>query len=210
MSMPSSVTTRRRRTQAERRAASELGLLQAAAELIAEGGVNAATFEAVGARAGYSRGLATQKFGSKQGLIEALVTWLKERSEELMKASAIDTLPGLDAVLGYVDSYLGNLHENVELRAYFILLSGAVAERNAADSVFSETHHWVEERIAVFVARGQAEGAIRPDLDPHAVALMVGSLLLGVSTQLHIDPGMDLTPIRTAILKTLKGAFTRR
>jgi len=207
MSMPSPDTAPRRRTQAARSAESEQRLLQAAAEVIAEGGVGAATFEAVGARAGYSRGLATQKFGSKQGMIEALVAWLKQRSDEMMLESGIDTLPGFDAVIGYVDAYLASLADNVELRAYFILLSGAVADRNAADGVFSETHHWVERRIAAFVARGQAQGTIRRDLDPVAVALMVGSLLLGVSTQLHIDPKMEIAPIRAVIIKTLKAAF---
>lgn len=205
--MPFPDTVPSRRTQAERRAESEKRLLQAAAEIIAEGGVSAATFEAVGTRAGYSRGLATQKFGSKQGMIEALVTWLKQRSDEMMLESGIDALPGFDAVIGYVDAYLASLADNVELRAYFILLSGAVADRNAADGIFSETHHWVERRIAEFVARGQAEGAIRRDLDPVAVALMVGSLLLGLSTQLHIDPKMDIAPIRSVILKTLTAAF---
>ena len=60
-----------RRTQAERRAESDEKLLLAAASLIAEEGFNAATFEKIGARAGYSRGLASQRFGSKDGLIEA-------------------------------------------------------------------------------------------------------------------------------------------
>lgn len=175
--------------------------------MIAEGGVGAATFEAVGARAGYSRGLATQKFGSKQAMIEALVGWLKERSEDLMQASAIDGLAGFDAVIAYVDSYLATLNDNVELRAYFILLSGAVADRAAADSVFSETHHWVERRIEAFVARGKNDGSMRRDLDPNAVALMVGSLLLGLSTQMQIDPQMDIAPVRAAILRTLTSAF---
>ncbi len=205
--MPSSVTSRPRRTQAERSAASEQSLLQAAAELIAEGGLNAATFEAVGARAGYSRGLATQKFGSKQGMIEALVGWLQQRSDVVMEAGDIDTRSGFDAIIGYVDSYLANLNENVELRAYFVLLSGAVADRNAADSVFSETHHWVESRIEAFVARGHDDGTIRRELNPNAVALMVGSLLLGLSTQMQIDPSMDIAPIRATILQTLRTAF---
>ena len=62
-----------RRTQAERRDESQRRLLEAAAALIQERGMAAATFENIGVRAGYSRGLATQHFGSKQGLIEALI-----------------------------------------------------------------------------------------------------------------------------------------
>lgn len=207
MSIPSPVTARPRRTQAERSAASEQGLLRAAAELIAEGGVNAATFEAMGARAGYSRGLATRKFGSKQGTIEALVAWLNARTDELMHAGGIDALSGFDAVIGYVDAYLAHLGANTETRAYFILLSGAVADRAAADSVFAETHRQVELRLQAYVERGHADGTVRRDLDANAAALMIGSLLLGLSTQMQIDPAMDVAPIRATILKTLRTAF---
>jgi AcrR family transcriptional regulator len=198
---------RPRRTQAERSFHSELSLLQAAAGLIGERGVNAATFESIGARAGFSRGLATQKFGSKQKLVEALVAYLVTRSEQLMEDAAIATLPGLDAVLAYVDTYLHNLARNDEMRAYFILLAGAVADRTAPSSVFAEVHRWAERSIEALVRRGQAEGNIRAGLDANAAALMVGSLLLGLSTQMLIDPAMDLRPIHATSLATLRASF---
>ena len=62
-----------RRTQAERRDESGRSLVEAAIAVVARQGVNAATFDAIGRQAGYSRGLATQRFGSKQGLIEAVI-----------------------------------------------------------------------------------------------------------------------------------------
>ena len=52
-----------RRTQAERRAESDDRLLEAAAAIIAEEGYMAATLERVGERAGFSRGLASRKYG---------------------------------------------------------------------------------------------------------------------------------------------------
>jgi len=200
--------TRLRKTQSERRQQSERSLLQAAAELIAEGGVNAATFEAVGARAGYSRGLATQKFGSKQGMIEALVGYLRQRSDELIVESAVDALPGLDAVVFYVDGYITHLQHNAELRAYFVLLSGAVADHSGAGSVFADTHRWFERRMETMIRRGQDSGSIRSDLDANAAALMIGSLLLGISTQTQVDPSMDLEPIRRTIRTTIESAFS--
>src|SRR3989338_11006175 len=103
MAQSASVEPRARRTQAERRDESARNLLRAATEVIAGQGVTAATFEAIGARAGYSRGLATQKFGSKQGLIEALIAWLHARQDEGLSALGVDAMPGLDAVLTYVD-----------------------------------------------------------------------------------------------------------
>jgi AcrR family transcriptional regulator len=62
-----------RRTQAQRSAEARERLLQAAAALIAEGGLGALTVAEVGRRAGYSRGIAHYHFGSKDALVAELV-----------------------------------------------------------------------------------------------------------------------------------------
>jgi len=199
------VTTRR--SQAQRRDESERRLLRAATEVIVEQGVRAATFEAIGARAGYSRGLATQKFGSKQGMTEALIAHLHERQTETLDAAGIDSAPGLEALLGYVDHYLRQLRLEAEGRAYFMLLADAVSDLSALRTAFAASHERVERLLEGIVIRGQDEGAIRADLDPDAAALMVGSLLLGLSVQCLVDPDMDLDPIRETSLATLRLSF---
>lgn len=205
--MPDRNTMTARRTQAERRDESERRLLRAAMEVIAEQGVSAATFEAIGQKAGYSRGLATQKFGSKQGMIEALIAHLHERQDEALALAGIDQAPGFEALLGYVDHYLRQLGHDAEGRAYFMLLADAVSDLSALRSAFAASHTRVERLLEGIVIRGQDEGAIRPDLDPDAAALMVGSLLLGLSVQCLVDPAMDLDPIRETSLATLRLSF---
>ncbi|NQE60665.1 TetR/AcrR family transcriptional regulator [Caulobacter sp. RHG1] len=196
-----------RRTQSDRRQQSESELLRAAAELIAQQGTAAATFEAIGARAGYSRGLATQRFGSKQGLIEALIARLQARIEGLLDDRRLDDLNGLEAILAFVDIFLRNLAQDQEMRAYFVMMAGAVAEVSGLRGPFAEAHKTVELRLEALVLRGQEEGVVRTGLNADAAALMVGSLLLGLSTQLLIDPAMDLEPIREISLTTLRASF---
>ncbi|ATC26782.1 TetR/AcrR family transcriptional regulator [Caulobacter vibrioides] len=205
--MTSSLKVPERRTQSDRRQQSEAELLRAAAELIAEQGVAAATFENIGARAGYSRGLATQRFGSKHGLIEALIARLQARLQAQMDDRRLDQMNGLEAVLGFVDAFLTTLSQDGELRAYFVMMAGAVGDMSDLRAPFAAAHKEAEQRLEAMVLRGQAESVIRPDLDADAAALMVGSLLLGVSTQLLIDPGMDLEPIRRTSLVTLRVSF---
>ena len=53
----------------------------------------------------------------------------------------------------------------------------------------------------------EQERAIRADLDPDAAALMVGSLLLGLSVQCLVDPDIDLDPIRETSLAMLRLSF---
>jgi AcrR family transcriptional regulator len=196
-----------RRTQAERRDESGRGLIEAAISVVAEEGVSAATFEAIGRKAGYSRGLATQRFGSKQAMIEAVINHLHELHEALLTEHHIDQTPGFAAVLAYVDGYLRNLADREAGRAYFMLLSAAVADATPLRAAFAAEHERVKRRLEAVVRRGQAEGDIRSELDPAAAALMIGSLLLGLSMQLLVDPTTDLDPIRETSLATLRLSF---
>ena len=198
---------KRRRTQAQRRDESERGLVKAVIAVVSEEGVSAATFEAIGRRGGYSRGLVGQRFGSKLGLIEAVIAYLHDGTDAFAKGHSVDSLQGLEALLTYVDLYLQRLTRLDEVQAYFRLLSWAVADISAFRSAFAAEHERVRERFEGWIVRGQAEGQIRRDLDPSAAALMVGSQLLGVSMQVLIDPAMSVDPIRTTCLETLRRAF---
>lgn len=193
-----------RRTQAERRDESGRSLVEAAIAVAARDGVSAVTFEAIGREAGYSRGLATQRFGSKRGLIEAVIARLHEAQESALLAHEIDSRPGLEAVLSFVDVYLRGLAGEHDGRAYFMLLSAAVADATELRAAFAEEHGRIERRLEDLVRRGQAEGAIRRELDPAAAALMVGSLLFGLSMQTLVDPTTDLDPIRETSLTMLR------
>lgn len=204
---PTSPSAKIRRSQAERRDESERRLLASAAELVVERGIGAATFENIGARAGYSRGLVTQRFGSKQGLIEALIDQLQGRLGAVLDARHVRDLPGLEAVLTYVDAFLEALSEDAELRAYFVLLAASVADVSELRAPFAQAHKSVELQLESFFLKGEAEGSVRADLDADAAALMVGSLLFGLSMQLLLDPSMDLEPIRRTSLATLRLSF---
>ena len=202
--------TRVRRTQAERREDSEQGLVRAAIAVTAERGVSAATFETIGQRGGYSRSLVTRRFGSKQGLIDAVISYLHDRRRVLAAEHGLDQMSGLDALLADTDIYLRSLSEKGELKAYFMWLSAAVADANSLRTAFAASHEQVRTRLRDYVQKGQAEGCIRSDLDADAAALMVGSLQLGLSMQVLVDPTMNLDPIRKTSLATLRLSFEAR
>src|ERR1700744_489808 len=208
MNDPSQKTNRRRRTQAERREESERGLVKAAVALVSEEGVSASTFEAIARRSGYSRGLVGQRFGSKLGLIEAVIDYLHDGRASFAEAGKLGRMAGPEALLTYADHYVQRLSHLGEVQAYFRLLSWAVADISAFRSVFAAEHQRIGGRFEGWIRQGQAEGQIRSDLDPAAAALMVGSQLLGLSIQVLIDPAMDLNPIRATYLAPLRQAFS--
>src|ERR1700719_3135316 len=71
-------STRKRRTQDERREEAERRLLEAATRIIGKTGVETFTLADVGEAAGYSRGLPAHYFKTKAGLLTAVVKYLAE------------------------------------------------------------------------------------------------------------------------------------
>ena len=209
--MPSSPTSshkrphrRPRRRQADRRASSDNKLLTAANKLIAELGMDYATFQNVAERAGFSSGLVAQRFGSKIGLIQAQL----QRAEELFRARIAKMEEpggsGLDAILNYVPDYLENLQSDHEIRAYIILLADAVANYLPTMELFATAHEHFQSVIEELLKRGQAEGEVRQGIDPKLLAHLIGCTTIGITIQSIIDPDTDLKSISNLYVDALR------
>ena len=107
-------------TQAERTALSDQRMFEVAIELVNERGTAKTTLKDIGEGAGYSRGLASYRFGSKDGL------WMElfARFDDIWKAHLSQYLTGKQGL--------------------------AALEENQVTSelcIFSGTNHWVENPI---------------------------------------------------------------
>lgn len=204
---PSTSLPGQRRSQAERRDGSGRLLVEATLKVVAERGVSAATFDEIGKEAGFSRGLATQRFGSKRGLIEAVIAYLHRAREAVMEADHVDQMSAFDAVAHYIDGHLRGTEHDRGARAYFMLLASTVADASAMRELFAASHERVRVRLRALIERGQARGEMRADVDADAAALMIGSLMLGASMQQLVDPATDTEAIRTTTITVLKRAL---
>jgi AcrR family transcriptional regulator len=201
-----------RRSQAERREASEQRLLLAAAELIAEEGFAAASLQRIGERAGYSRGLASQHFGSKDGLMQALIAAVIARSTALLDSRATAGANGsgpLAAILAYADVILEQIERDPLIRAYWVMMASAIANRLPSQAVFLAEHEKVKLELSGLIEAGQAAGEIDPGLDPEAAALSIGSTLLGIGIECLLDKRLDLPRVRTATLSGMARSLAR-
>lgn len=185
--MASNPALAQRRTQAERSAESEDRLLAAAAAIIAKEGYLAATLERVGTAAGFSRGLASRKYGSKDGLIEAVI-WRVSASVHAEVDAAIDGLTSpLEQLLALFDRFVALVLRDTSVRAYFVLFSAMIANRLETRAVFEEVQQRFGARIEELVVAGQARGEIATALPPQHLAFMVGCLLAGISIETAMD-----------------------
>ena len=195
---------RPRRRQADRRASSDSRLLAAANGLVAEEGMEAATFQKIAARAGYSSGLVAQRFGSKLGLIEGQVAEAQASFQARIAKMQRPGTSGLEAVLAYVPDFLESLHSDPTLRAYFVLLADAVGNYAPTLRLFAASHRQFEAVIEGLLRRGQAEGEVRQDIDPALQARLIGNTTFGITLQSFVDPETDLKPIASHYVQSLR------
>ncbi len=189
-----------RQTQAERREESERRLLDALIDIIAEDGVAAITFDAVGKRAGLSRGLASARFGSKAGMVAALIDYLHNRRSEALKALDTDAMTGRQALECYVRSHFDELIDRPNMRAYFALAASAAADGSEFRPAFVRSHERARDMLADMVQRGQADGSVPAGLSPVATGTVIGAMLFGAAIHNIIDSQADLAAMRDASL----------
>ena len=177
-----------RRTQAQRSALSDDRLLTAAAEIIAGEGYLALTLERVGDRAGFSRGLASRKYGSKDGLIEALIRRADAYAHDQIDLALANVTDPVERILALFDRLFELVLTDVSVRAYFLLYSALISNRLGPSGVFQEVRQRFGARIVTLIKAAQTAGALPADLPTDTAAFLVGSLLAGISIETEMAP----------------------
>ena len=176
-----------RRSQTERRSRSEDALLEAAAEVVAERGVQGASLASISGRAGVSRGLPTHHFGSK----DALVTQLAERAQTTIALVIFEAqrrqvevsgdLRALDEILVGVDAYLELFEDAGPEERALLVMWGSTFPSSASVTGMADAERRSYEGLSQRIASGQNDGSVRWDLDPVASAVLLHGLMRGVA-----------------------------
>jgi AcrR family transcriptional regulator len=194
--MTTASTATGRRTQQERRDQAEAALLNAAAELVVEEGVQSLTLARVGQRASYSRGLITHYFGTKQALLERLA-----RATQSGFVPGLDEVPpGLDRLLRLIDGYIGALGQMRMMNRAFLLLWAEAATAPELAGIFRERDEAFRADLGEDVRAGIADGTVRPDAGPDDVAVAVLGQLRGIALQRLVDArAVDTERLRRSV-----------
>ncbi len=195
-----------RRTQAERTATAHRRMIRAAIGLIARQGYTKTTLAQVGREAGYTGGLVSHHFGSKEGLLRELVGRITSRfyGDQLRPATK-DRAP-LEALLATADTYLNELVVREDrMRALYVLMGEALGPVSEIDEIFVELNRGFRQSTRELIQQGIDAGEIRGDLDPDAEAGLVVGMLRGVALQWIADPGcFDLDAVATSLKDALR------
>lgn len=173
-------------------------LLGAATELIAERGYELTTLAEIGKRAGYSHGLVTRRFGSKEGLLWALVERMVVDWKHDFLLPAVGDAGGVEAMRVHIDALRGSWrHSHGHMRALYALMFQALLPVPILRERMISLHENIRDDIAEAVQRGIDRGTVDPSVDPAKTGRLFVSALRGAVYQWLLDP--DYIPIDQAL-----------
>ncbi|MFT6285335.1 MAG: AcrR family transcriptional regulator [Alcanivorax sp.] len=189
-------TVATRRTQAERTALSDQRMLEVAIKLINERGTHKTTLKEIGELAGYSRGLANYRFGSKDGLIRELFTKFDERWKNHIE-SYIEQKSGIAAVLAAADALRDFLNvESQYMRAMYTLWYESLGKESEIRNSLAGHHDIYRKDATRWIEAGIASGEIDPKIDPTQFAVQYCAFILGLIYQWLVNAkALDLDAI---------------
>jgi len=181
-------------------------LLDAASALFAEHGYRDTSVQAIAERAGISRGSIFWHFGSKEGLLWAVVEEAFGRWETDVLVPDIGDAIGIEAVRRGVRAHRRFLTDDGSaLRLFYVLMFEALGPRPEFRGRFDELHAHLRATTAGWITSGQRAGELRTDIDPQIVTTMLVSALGGLAYQYLLDPeGVDLTAVYDGLVALLE------
>lgn len=188
--------TEGRMTQAERTALSDRLMFEAAIDLINERGTQKTTLKEIGERAGYSRGLAHYRFGSKDGLMLELFERFDERWKEHLE-SYIDGARGLQAVQQAARALRDFLkRESNYMRAMYLLWYESLGHDSEMRRTLAEHHEVYRQDARRWIEQGIRSGEIRSGVDASLFAAQYCAFIFGIVYQWLVDAeALDLDAV---------------
>jgi AcrR family transcriptional regulator len=154
------------RTNEQRVQDSTLGLLDAAIELFSEQGYERTTAAEIGLRAGFSRNMVRDRYGSKEALLRSLFD--TQFGQHLLPAIRRERLgTGLERVLDQLDDLLHAVEQEPEImRAMIVLTFETPAALRDFGPWFDDLISEYQTELTGHFAEGQRDGSVRAELDP--------------------------------------------
>jgi AcrR family transcriptional regulator len=175
-------------TLEQRTELSDQRMFDAAMALILERGTTKTTLKDIGENAGYSRGLANYRFGTKEKLFEALVkhcyrVWLSEL------ALFVGDKSGLDAYRSSIDAFEDFLLEAPrEMRVLQILWYESISHQSLLKDKLREQQEKMLSDVTGYLARAQFNREIASDVNVPEFAIRYLAFLFGIVYMWLVNP----------------------
>lgn len=203
------------RTHKAMREESDRRIIDAAIDAFADRGYHRTTLNQVGEAAGFTGALISNRFGSKAGLLRAVVLHILGRLTPVgwdpsSGDSWIEDDRSAAEQLGeFIDSYVADATERpTRLRALYVLIGESLGGMHEIDAEIAMVNRTFRDHIAGYVRLGQERGEFRPEIDPNQIAVLIVGTLRGVATQFllesdEFDPAPFAIELRRSLITPL-------
>lgn len=171
---------------------SDLKMVNQTIKLLSEGGVNALTLEAVGVNAGYSRGLVSRRYGSKDQLLVRVLNYLENWLNEKSKI-ATNNKYGLDAINSLILSISDDFYLYREkYRAYFWLRFYGLEQNKILNECLVKSRNIREENTIKWLKEALALEELSRNVDIEMVHDFLKTSLMGLVHNWMVDPNFNI------------------
>ncbi|WP_428266085.1 TetR/AcrR family transcriptional regulator [Haliangium sp.] len=183
-------------------------MTEAAVSLLVERGIAGTTLASIGERSGYSRGLVTNRFGSKAGLLahvhdSVAANWRQRVQAKVGKATGVEALQRVTDTL-----YQFMVDQPADLRAMYLLryasidptaeYCGNVARVNKAH--IRDLRSWIEA--------GQDDGSVAAEVDAELAAHLFASTVDGLLYRWLVNPDIPVDALHKLFRRQIEQALT--
>jgi AcrR family transcriptional regulator len=183
----------------------QLAIVEAARAVFAERGYRAGSLRDVGERAGVSAANVIHHFGSKEGLLVAVLEARDLGSgpdllEHFRRGEIVPALRGL----------VGTNAANRDLVQLFVMLSAEATDpTHPANEYFRRRYTNIRAYVTAAVERGRETGALPAGPDPSLVATGLIAVMDGLQKQWLLDDAFDMTAAFDAHLLAIGARLER-
>lgn len=199
-----------RRTQMERRATSELKIIDAAINVISSKGTVRMTLAEVGTMAGYSRGLPAHLFGSKENLLIRVVESFIENRWSCMLPN-FEPGRGADGIFESIKRWIDGTIKHPEYARTIQILIGEASctDSTEVSPVLAERirtmDNWARERLFNYLLEGKQQGQLQDHIDPFLHSIIIANGVSGIIGQWSLNTAaFDLRKVGQLYLREIK------
>ncbi|KIU42306.1 TetR/AcrR family transcriptional regulator [Mycobacteroides immunogenum] len=184
-----------RRKQLERTEEARAKLIDAAIYLLGTNGYSGTTLAEVGRRAGFSRGIVSFHFGTKEQLVLAAIHSIREGIRSRLTAEP--RVYGLQAIDRLIENYLlSDARAGQRVRAMHVMIIESVTATPALKSAVVENNAIFRDMISEWIRDASDGGEIQLQGQPGDVATILEGMLRGIILQHLAEPeAIDLPNI---------------
>lgn len=183
---------------------------EAAIRLLVERGLAGTTLAQIGERAGYSRGLATHRFGSKAGLLRAVLRSISRLWRDKLAAHTRG-MRGVEAMCGAVDAQFALLREAPDaVRAMFLLWFVSIDPSTRFRANVRRVHETQRRDVAAWVEDAQAHGEMAADASAERVAEQFCGAMIGIVYQWLVGPDVPLEAMHQQLKHDIRTRYATR